>query len=115
MKGRYVLSDLGIVCALGVGKEETQRRLFAGDASGMKPLGPLSGGDSTVFGFAPLGDDAFAAAPTRIAALVDAAMEQLKDALDGLRRGIPAARREANNEKIAKMHYPCILLFILGL
>lgn len=92
MKGRYVLSDLGIVCALGVGKEETQRRLFAGDASGMKPLGPLSGGDSTVFGFAPLGDDAFAAAPTRIAALVDAAMEQLKDALAGLRRGIPAAR-----------------------
>ena len=92
MDGRYVLSDLGIVSALGVGAVETSRRLFAGDTSGMKSLGPLSGGDATVFGFAPLSDEAFAAAPTRIAALVDAAMEQLKDALDGLLRTVSAAR-----------------------
>ncbi len=92
MNARYLLSDLGIVSALGVGREETQRRLFAGDTSGMKPLGPLFGGDSTLFGFAPLSDEAFAAAPTRIAALVDAAMNEIAGGLDEILRTVPATR-----------------------
>lgn len=92
MNDRYLLTHLGIVSALGIGPEETAARLFAGDTSGMKPLGPLAGGDATVFGFAPLGEAAFASAPTRIAALVDAAMAQLAPALDELRRTVPSAR-----------------------
>ena len=48
MKERYLLTDLGVVSALGVGVYETRSRLFAGDTSGMRELGPLSGGDKTV-------------------------------------------------------------------
>ena len=78
---RFVLSALGIVSALGVGEAETTQRLFAADASGMKALGPLSGGDMTVFGFAPLGEAEFSSAPTRISALIDAAMAQIENDL----------------------------------
>lgn len=92
MNGRYLLSDLGIVSALGIGREETAGRLFAGDTSGMKPLRGLAGGDGTVFGFAPLSDEAFAASPTRIAALLDAAMKELSPALEEIFRTVPAAR-----------------------
>ena len=88
----HVIADMGVVSALGVGAEETARRLFAGDTSGMKPLGGLVGGDSTVFGFAPLGEAEFASAPTRIGALVDAAMRQLEPALVALHREMPAER-----------------------
>lgn len=87
MQERYLLTHLGIVSALGVGVEETRARLFAGDTSGMKELGSLSGGDRTVFGFAPLAEEEFKRAPTRIAALIDAAMAQLKGAIEDLRRG----------------------------
>ena len=52
------------------------RRLFAGGAGGMKPI-PLAGGETSVFGFAALPEEAFAAAPTRVAALLDAAVSQL--------------------------------------
>ena len=41
---RYRLSEMGIVCALGADVGEVERRLAAGDQSGMKPLGGLSGG-----------------------------------------------------------------------
>ena len=92
MKERYLLTDLGVVSALGVGVDETRSRLFAGDTSGMRELGPLSGGDKTVFGFAPLGEEAFAAAPTRIAALADAAMTQLAGAVENLRLADPGCR-----------------------
>ena len=86
------LTDLGIVSALGIGVDETERRLFAGDTSGMKPLSGLVGGESTVFGFAPLPPDAFAASPTRIDALIDAVMRQLEPAIEALKRNVPASR-----------------------
>lgn len=92
MKERYLLTHLGVVSALGNGLEETEKRLFAGDTSGMKILEPLAGGDSTVFGFAPLEESTFATAPTRIAALIDAAMAQLAPALEEIRRTVPSHR-----------------------
>ena len=66
-----------------------------GDVSGMKPLSGLTGGDATVFGFAPDGvvsKPAIAAAGTRIGALVDAAMDQLRPAREELRREVPSVR-----------------------
>ena len=88
----YALTDLGIVSALGIGVAETERRMFAGDTSGVKPVGGLSGGDRAAFGFAPLPAEGFAAAPTRVGALVDAALLQLGPALEALRREVPAER-----------------------
>ena len=41
MQENYLLTDLGIVSALGVGVEETKKRLFLGDSSGMKELTSL--------------------------------------------------------------------------
>ena len=89
---RFILSGLGVVSALGAGEAETAARLFAGDASGMKALGPLSGGDMTVFGFAPLGEAEFSAAPARIFALLKAAMSQIEPELAELRTGVPPSR-----------------------
>ena len=91
----WLLTDLGVVSALGVGKEETFSRMIAGDTSGMRQLCGLAGGDATVFGFAPesvVSDAAVAAAGTRIGALLDAAMELIRPALEELRRDIPATR-----------------------
>lgn len=95
MGDRFVLTDLGIVSALGSGVAETAERMFAGDVSGMVTVGGLVGGDSTVFGFAPdsvVSPKAIAAAGTRIGAVLDAAMAQLAPALDALRREMPDSR-----------------------
>ncbi len=93
MRERYVLSDCGVVSALGCGVAETARRLAAGDVSGMRPEPDvLTDGEATVFGFAPLSAEAFAESPTRVAALVDEAMRQLEPALAALRRDVPAER-----------------------
>lgn len=67
------LRSLGIVSALGAGVAETERRMFAGDVSGMRRLDGLAGGDSTVFGFASVEGSS----PTRVGALVEAALSQL--------------------------------------
>lgn len=88
----FVLSDLGIVSALGCGAEQTLRNLDAARSPGMRPLGPLSGGDGTVFGFADLPEEAFARAPTRIAALLDEALGQLSAPLEALRRTVGESR-----------------------
>ena len=91
----FALTDLGVVSALGLGVDETERRMSAGDTSGMKPLGGLSCGDSTVFGFAPesaVSPESVARAGSRVGALVDAAMEQLRPALDALAAEVPASR-----------------------
>jgi len=88
----HVLTDLGIVSALGIGAEETARRMYAGDTTGMRPIAGLTGGDGTVFGFAPLSDEEFAAAPTRVGALVDAALKQLAPSVERLKREVSAAR-----------------------
>ncbi len=88
----FTLTNLGIVSALGVGADETERRMFAGNMSGMKQVGGLSGGDGTVFGFAPLPPEEFAAAPTRVGALVDAALRQLEPALEALKREVPVEK-----------------------
>ena len=84
---RVELRTPGIVSALGVGAEETERRLFAGDTSGMKPVDDLSGGDSTVFGFAPVGGTS----PTRVGSLIAAAIAQID---------VAALRREFKPERI---------------
>ena len=83
------LTGLGLVSALGCGADETIRRLFSGEPGGMKPI-PLSGGDTSVFGFAELPSEVFASAPTRVAALLDAAVGQLD--LKSLYREIPSER-----------------------
>ena len=83
----YSLSEPALVCALGADRAEIERNLALGVAPGMKPLENLSGGDRTVFGFAPLGAAQAAASPTRVGALIDAAMAQLD--LDALYREIP--------------------------
>lgn len=67
------LTSPGIVSALGLGVEETGRRMFAGDTSGMKPVDGLAGGDATVFGFAR----EEGRSPSRVAALLDAALSQM--------------------------------------
>lgn len=85
----FVLTDLGIVSALGRGVAETERRLFAGDTSGMKPIGGLTEGGSTMFGPALLSGDEFAAAPTRIGALVGEALRQLAAPFDRLFGEVP--------------------------
>ena len=82
----YLLSDMGIVCALGAGVEEVSRRSAAGDTAGMKRLSSLAGGDSTFFGFAagfpavdalsPVEPFSKEAVP-RVGRLVDAAMSQI--------------------------------------
>lgn len=89
---RFELTDLGVVSALGIGVDETERRMFAGDTSGMKPVEGLVGGDKTVFGFTPLSPEEFAAAPTRVGVLVDAAMAQLRQAMEALVREVTPAR-----------------------
>lgn len=92
---RFVLTDLGVVSALGDGADETLSRMMKGDTSGMRTLEGLYGGDATVFGFAPsqvVSADAVAKAGTRIGAILDAAMDQLRPALDALRREVPAKR-----------------------
>lgn len=88
-----LLTDAGLVSALGCGVEETARRLRAADVSGMKPLaGVLADGESTFFGFARLPDAAFASAPFRVAALVDEAARQLEPAVAALSPRIPRGR-----------------------
>lgn len=72
-----ILTHLGIVSALGCGVEETEKRLFAGDVSGMKKLSGLLGGEETVFGFA---------GKCGVARLVDMAMAEIASALEDLKR-----------------------------
>jgi len=84
----FQLTDLGLVSALGTGVDETVRRLFAGDTGGMKPI-PLSGGEVSVFGFADVSETALSSAPTRVGALLDAAVGQL-DLVSLYREVLPA-------------------------
>ena len=88
MSAALVLTDLGIVSALGTGVAETERNLFAGDTGGMKALEGLSGGDRTVFGFvrAPVASDA----PTAVGRLLDAALAQID--LEALARDVDPSR-----------------------
>lgn len=80
MSGRFILADLGIVTALGRGRDETERRMFAGDTSGMRRMeGVLPEGETTMFGYAER-----PAGTTRVGALVDEAMRQLQPAIEGL-------------------------------
>jgi 3-oxoacyl-[acyl-carrier-protein] synthase-1 len=95
-----MLSEMGIVCALGADVGEVGRRLAAGDQSGMKPLGGLSGGESTFFGFAArmpspatIGERVKSVLGLpRVGVLVDAAMEQLSAALEAAKSRYGAAR-----------------------
>jgi len=85
----FALTELGIVSALGCGRDETMLRLYRGETSGMRPVA-LAGGETSVFGFADLVDEAFDVAPTRLAALLDAAVSQLD--LVALYRHVPPSR-----------------------
>lgn len=83
------LTELGLVSALGCGRDETLSHLRANAAPGMRPIA-LAGGETSFFGFATLPAPAFAAAPTRVAALLDAAVTQLD--LAALYRDVPPDR-----------------------
>lgn len=86
-----VLTHLGIVSALGCGVEETEKRLFAGDVSGMKKLSGLLGGEETVFGRAPAGEST-GGTDFGVGKLVDAAMAEIASALEELKREFGAER-----------------------
>ena len=86
--GKYLLTDLGIVSALGMGVAETETNLFSGDTSGMKPLEGLVGGDCTVFGF--VRGEVKSDAPTAVGRLLDAALAQID--LASLRQSVDPAR-----------------------
>ena len=94
----YVLSDMGIVCALGADAEAVWRRLQAKDASGMKRLDGLSGGETTVFGFAeglprPAGVGERCVLPVpRVGAIVDIAMAQIAGAVEAAKAEHGAGR-----------------------
>ena len=92
---RCLLTDLGVVSALGEGADETLQRMLKCDTGGMRRLDGLACGESTLFGFAPariVSPEAVAKAGSRIGALLDAAMEQIRPALDALLREMPASR-----------------------
>lgn len=87
---RHLLTAMGISCALGSGADAVERRMNAGDRSGMKRLGGLSGGDSTFFGFAggmprpeTLHDRcSIPGGLPRVAMLIDKAVSQISEELE---------------------------------
>lgn len=86
MKNRYLLTDLAIVSALGTDPCETGKRMIEGDTSGMKQMtGIITSGEATFFGHAPLSEEEFSSAPTRIAALVDHVVSRLESAVEALK------------------------------
>ena len=97
MDNTFILSDLGVVSALGSGLSATAQALAAGDASGLVRLeGTLPAGDVTRFGFARgvpgLDGAANTTGKPRVAALLDAALAQLAPALEALRETVPPER-----------------------
>lgn len=92
---RYLLSDLGIVSALGSGAAATLAAMDAGDTSGLRPIQGLPDGDSTCFGFVPdaiASPEAVARSGYRLEVLLDEAMRQLAPALEELLGSVPAER-----------------------
>lgn len=86
-KNRYLISDFTIVSALGRDNESTYARMIAGDTSGMKELdGVITSGEKTFFGSVALTDEELAASPTRIGALIDAALLNLAPAVEDLKK-----------------------------
>ncbi len=86
MNNRYILSDLGIVCALGTGIDQIYSHMIAGDVSGMKKQsGVLSSGDETYFGAADIVSDNPSSEKARVCALLDGAVEQIKSQIDDLK------------------------------
>lgn len=93
MKNRYLLTDIGIVSALGSGTDGTYTRMVRGDTSGMKRIsGELPSGDVTFFGFAPLAEEEMAAAPFRIVALLDDAISQIRPQIEALKERYGSSR-----------------------
>jgi len=86
MKNRYILTDPGLVCALGTDLNEVARRMVEGDTSGMKEIDDvITSGEKTYFGLAPLSEEEFSRAPKRIAALVDRAVAPLSPQIEELK------------------------------
>ncbi len=85
---KYLLSDLGIVSALGASVFETTENLFLGDTSGMKPWEGLVGGDCTMFGF--MRGETKSDAPTAVGRLLDVALAQLD--IPALLKSVEASR-----------------------
>lgn len=115
----FALTELGIVSALGLGVEETERNLLAGDARGMKPLAGLAGDDRTVFGF--VRGEIVSSAPTGIGRLLDAAFDQLDlasltHAVDPRRIGVVIGTSNSTMEEFTEnpdridMAYPATYL-----
>ncbi len=84
---RYILTDLGIVSALGTGIEETYKRMISGDVGGMKKLdGALASGEETYFGVAPCACDFSECGKARVYTLLDAAISQIHTQVDELKK-----------------------------
>ncbi len=97
---RFPLTAMGIVCALGADAATVARRMAAGNAPGMKRLGGLADGDSTVFGFADglpcpgsIGERCLVPGGLpRVGAIVDMAMSQIAAALESAKAEFGAER-----------------------
>ncbi len=93
----FILTDLALVSALGNGLTATAKALAMGDTSGLVPLeGVLPEGDATRFGFvrgvSGLEGVLNTTGKPRVAALLDAALEQLAEPLAALKKVVPAER-----------------------
>lgn len=93
----FILTDLALVSALGNGLSATAKALAKGDTSGLVPLeGVLPEGDVTRFGFvrgvSGLEGVLNTTGKPRVAALLDAALEQLAEPLAALKKVVPAER-----------------------
>lgn len=128
MNESFVLSDLGLVSALGNGLAATAEALKRGETSGLVPLeNVLPEGDATYFGFARgvegLNGVENATGKPRVVALLDAALAQLAEPLAELKATIPAERlgvvlgtsngtmeEYTTNPGVIDMSYPAIYL-----
>jgi 3-oxoacyl-[acyl-carrier-protein] synthase-1 len=92
------LADMGILCALGAGKDEVLRRLLQCDRSGMVPFGPLLTGRSTIVGRA---ENDLAPAPSSLEELDCRNNRLLAAALDQLAPAVNAVRDDLGPHRVA--------------
>ena len=85
-KEHFVITAIGIACALGRGRDEVLRNLKRADTSGMKELnGVLTAGDVTRFGFIPgwnaTRPESLSADEFRVGAVADLAFSDIAEAV----------------------------------
>jgi 3-oxoacyl-[acyl-carrier-protein] synthase-1 len=91
----FMLSNLGIVSALGCGADETFSRMMAGDTFGLRQIPVPAGEGSTYFGFAPdevMSPDNVAKSGSRVGTLIDEALRQMGAGIDALLSSVSTDR-----------------------